>query len=166
MENVFGWRKESNGKFVCSSCFVAENTIEGYMPIKDNDLEENVYSCTECGKVVCVEDTEKRFNFDFGTFLKYLFVIVIIFGIWIAMNHTGSEDIIAAVGLFFIFIGLVFLIPLMIAGSAVKLISKKKPNSVFASEVHIPSKIKIILAVLTIAVLLYKLFADLSRIYK
>jgi hypothetical protein len=54
MEKEIGWYKEPSDNFICSDCFskMGNFNMDGYKPIGEGDLGNNIYSCDGCGKEV------------------------------------------------------------------------------------------------------------------
>jgi len=50
---IIGWYNKSSNHFFCSKCFIdmKKSNKEEYDPIKEESLENDIYTCDKCGKV-------------------------------------------------------------------------------------------------------------------
>lgn len=104
-KKIFGYYKESIDHFLCIKCFSEARNIDkkDYKEIKKDDLEENIYTCDECGREIDVkqETLQLRNNFDFlvgenfwkkvkkflKNYLNYLIGVSVIFIVLILLGY-------------------------------------------------------------------------------
>jgi len=58
IKRVIGWYNKAIDHFLCVDCFFKTKKInrKNYEPIRGNNLEEDIYTCDECGEKFELED--------------------------------------------------------------------------------------------------------------
>ena len=93
IDKQIGWYKESKDRFFCSNCFIAENPKDGYIPIKEEDLKKDIYTCDKCGKEIGQNMKGCKLSVERIIFIILLSVLTIMSGLFsfYMLMHVALE---------------------------------------------------------------------------